>query len=128
MGKKIINCQNCKIDVEVWSHHDSKYCGYDCAVTHKYKIFIESWTTGKTNPTLNTSRKGASKRIYRYFKENIHHCQNCGIDKTWNNKYLTLELDHIDGDRGNNYYDNLRYLCPNCHSQTDTYRNKTRLP
>jgi hypothetical protein len=38
------------------------------------------------------------------------------------NEPLTLEVDHIDGDNKNNVRDNLRALCPNCHSQTDTWR------
>ncbi|MFA6159158.1 MAG: HNH endonuclease signature motif containing protein [Candidatus Paceibacterota bacterium] len=37
---------------------------------------------------------------------------------------LTLEIDHIDGNPENNEKENLRLLCPNCHSQTSTYRGK----
>ncbi len=50
-------------------------------------------------------------------------CSECGID-SWCNKILTLELDHVDGNKKNNKLENLRLLCPNCHSQTITYRNK----
>lgn len=50
----------------------------------------------------------------------------CVIRSTinWMNKPLILEMDHIDGDRDNNDWDNLRLLCPNCHSQTDTYGSR----
>ena len=45
-------------------------------------------------------------------------CSNPGIH---NGKELRLDLDHIDGNWKNNLVTNLRFLCPNCHSQTDTY-------
>jgi len=51
-------------------------------------------------------------------------CGECGIGEEWRGKKLSLELDHIDGDKHNNKKDNLRYLCPNCHSQTHTFRIK----
>lgn len=47
-------------------------------------------------------------------------CNICEC-RTYNGKFLKLQIDHIDGDRTNNELDNLRFLCPNCHSQTDTY-------
>jgi transposase-like protein len=54
-------------------------------------------------------------------------CAICGISK-WNNKTLSLELDHINGMNNDNRLENLRFLCPNCHSQTTTYgsRNQQR--
>jgi 5-methylcytosine-specific restriction endonuclease McrA len=56
--------------------------------------------------------------------ENI--CSECGLNE-WNNKPINLELDHINGVRTNHKLENLRLLCPNCHSQTDTYRSKNRI-
>ena len=47
----------------------------------------------------------------------------CGID-TWQGFAIILELDHIDGNSENNGEQNLRCLCPNCHSQTPTYKAK----
>lgn len=51
-------------------------------------------------------------------------CVECGTTNMWNDKPLTLQLDHIDGDGNNNLLNNLRWLCPNCHSQTQTFAGK----
>ena len=51
-------------------------------------------------------------------------CVDCGNTGEWNGKPMILELDHIDGNRFNNDFNNLRVLCPNCHSQTPTFRGR----
>lgn len=51
-------------------------------------------------------------------------CVQCYCGTTWNNKPLTLQIDHIDGNNLNNTLENLRFLCPNCHTQTDTWGRK----
>lgn len=50
-------------------------------------------------------------------------CTNCGLTDEWMGAKLTLEVDHIDGNWLNNLIDNLRFLCPNCHSQLDTNKS-----
>lgn len=52
-------------------------------------------------------------------------CSQCGI-QDWNNKPIVLEVDHINGDWSDCRIENLRFLCPNCHSQTDTYSGKNK--
>ncbi len=54
-----------------------------------------------------------------------HECSICKIN-TWLNKPLDLQIDHIDGNYLNNSITNLRFICPNCHFQTDTWGNKKR--
>lgn len=48
----------------------------------------------------------------------------CPVADTWNDRPIVLQLDHIDGDRWNDAIENLRLLCPNCHSQTPTYSGR----
>lgn len=48
-------------------------------------------------------------------------CGICNMDPIWNGKSLSLHIDHINGIRNDNRLENLRFLCPNCHSQTETY-------
>lgn len=62
-----------------------------------------------------------NRLILEGYKEN--RCESCGIEE-WNGAPISLELDHISGDRSDNSLQNLRILCPNCHSQTPTYRGR----
>lgn len=56
----------------------------------------------------------------------VYICEICSISPIWENKDLTLQIDHKNGNRNDNTFGNLRFLCPNCHSQTPTYSNKKR--
>lgn len=51
-------------------------------------------------------------------------CELCGIGPEWNGKKLVLQIDHRDGNRLDDRKENVRFLCPNCHSQTDTFTSK----
>lgn len=53
-------------------------------------------------------------------------CAICGLKSVWNNKPLSLQLDHRNGIFNDNRLKNLRLLCPNCHSQTRTFSTSNR--
>lgn len=76
--------------------------------------------------TENSTIRNA--RIKKLLIENNikeYKCECCQLD-SWNGQNITLELDHINGINNDNRLDNLRLLCPNCHSQTPTFRGRGR--
>lgn len=53
-------------------------------------------------------------------------CEKCGNDGNWQGQILTLQLDHKNGVNNDHRLENLRWLCPNCHSQTETFTGRNQ--
>jgi 5-methylcytosine-specific restriction endonuclease McrA len=89
---------------------------------HQYKTNVKNWLdTGKF---IATTRK--PNWIIRFLTEEYgYKCAECGISE-WCNEPIVLELEHRDGNSENNVLENLCLICPNCHSQTDTYKNRNK--
>lgn len=82
----------------------------------KEQIFCINSVYGRTN----------IRRAVIRFNVLQYQCKVCNNSGMWNNQPITLQLDHINGVTSDNRIENLRFLCPNCHSQTLTYGNKKR--
>lgn len=112
-GSKIKECLNCKKPL---SNSRKKYCDNHCQQRHTFIVKYEKWKSGSNEFTASMCKKFL-------IHENGYQCEKCGISE-WMGEYLTLELDHVSGDSEDNSDGNVRLLCPNCHSQTDTYKAK----
>ena len=112
---KYTNCKFCGAAFKVKSKRaDQKFCGRTCSnrarVGTTYKV-------GQPKSKVNQRTKNYVAVTIRDGEQ----CLWCGIGTIWLDKPLTLQVDHINGVHRDNRLENLRLLCPNCHSQTDTF-------
>lgn len=81
--------------------------------------FINHWLV------VNSNKNRAHLKNHLIKFELIpYKCSVCNNSGVWNNKRLSLQLEHINGVSNDNRLDNLCFLCPNCHSQTETFAGK----
>ena len=96
------------------SQKRGKYCSNQCRGDHQRQINVESG-------------EGSHRAVRQYLIErDIYECVKCGNKGEWMGEKLSLQLDHINGNNKDNRLDNYRWLCPNCHSQTETWGNPNK--
>jgi 5-methylcytosine-specific restriction endonuclease McrA len=118
---------------EIQTYYDDGHSYRQCR--EKFNFCAASWTNAVRRGEIKPRRFGmpisellsSPKRNRGHVKmrlvragllENV--CQSCGL-AGWQGKALSMHLDHVNGIKNDNRLENLRMLCPNCHSQTPTY-------
>lgn len=76
----------------------------------------------------NSSYSNTHNLKRRLIKEGLLEelCSGCGLGPEWNSRPLSLHLHHRNGNGSDNRLENLQLLCPNCHSQTETFSGRKR--
>lgn len=112
-------CKQCGKENKWKLSTTNTYCNNVCQMEYQRQENIDNWQTNGYTWTYKTPL------WVRWFLQQRDGCgcKICGITD-WNAQPITLECDHIDGDASNCVPENLRLICPNCHSQTPTYKAK----
>jgi 5-methylcytosine-specific restriction endonuclease McrA len=108
------NCLHCNRENTVKRNNKNKFCDNQCQAD----LTMPKFYLGEVK-----DRRTLNKIITKLTGYKCACCSNNGIH---NNVPLALQLDHIDGNAGNNMPENVRLLCPNCHSQTASYAAKNK--
>ena len=123
-----ITCIICGKERKAWgAGNANKYCSLTCFQVKNYNDNVEKWLKGE-----DKGWSGKTATLKNFVRKYIHlhkgtACEECGWDKKHplDGRVLT-EIDHIDGDAHNCKPENLRVLCPNCHSMTPTHRARNK--
>ncbi len=101
-----------------------KFYSNQCQKDYEYRGYIQEWKIGLETGSIGKIAQ-ISHHLKRYLREKYgDRCSDCG----WGERHpltgkVPLEVDHITGNASDNNEDNLRLLCPNCHSLTENFRS-----
>lgn len=111
------NCKNCGLEKKAYNASNT-YCSNQCQGEARHKDAIERFLRGEV------SDRNTLREILKELNGNT--CDDCKIPGEYNGKPIVLQVDHRDGNAGDNFPSNVRLLCPNCHSQTPTFGAKNK--
>lgn len=114
----IANCKNCGTEFKYKPGISTgTYCSISCTKEKQKKERRQNFLEGKM-----VSRGHMKEHLVDICGWKCVQCKNT----EWLGEPIPLELDHIDGNAGNNKPENLRLLCPNCHAKTPTHKAKNK--
>ena len=122
-----IACKCCS-NIFVTRNKDAVFCSISCQQRDLYNKNVERWLLG-----LDNGWKGKTKQLKNFVRKYIYEscgsaCSICGWDERHpSDGAILTEIDHIDGNAANCSPNNLRVLCPNCHSMTPTFRARNKI-
>jgi len=96
---------------------------YNIDLTHFKRVSVSSPSRMSADDILIYNRRQGIREVTTRLRRALldkgvkHQCVDCGIVDQWNGKAIKLEIDHINRNPVDNRLENLRFLCPNCHSQ-----------
>lgn len=125
INTKLTHCAFCDADLRS-KNRAKKYCSSTCQQGANAKVYIDRWLAGLETGVSGTT--GTSRYIKNYLiSVRGNKCETCGwceVNPITNK--VPIELEHSDGNWENNRPENLKLLCPNCHSLTPTYGSLNR--
>lgn len=123
--------------VAVQASYDSGLSVRECAELHGFSscAWSDAVNRGAVTPrsrAMPVERLLSARRNGNHLKQRLfdlglkeNRCESCGCED-WLGKPLSVALHHINGNNKDNRLENLQLLCPNCHSQTDTFAGRNR--
>jgi Zn finger protein HypA/HybF involved in hydrogenase expression len=118
--RRKLPARNCETCGSFTKRRASRYCSVSCSNVGRGRASLERWQRGEEPGHANGHIKGTIRQYL--LDKRGERCENCGwAERNPVTGKVPVQIDHIDGDWSNSSEENLRILCPNCHSLTPSF-------